>query len=127
MGFSIAGNYLTQYSATRIGIAPGICLGWASGAPNSFADDTRLCRTSASLLTLDNGAAGAATFKAATLQATTSSTTPSLAIKQRYGHDSRATHDLGGIPAWEHRPLPRLADSPLIRESPLPALKQWQR
>jgi hypothetical protein len=80
MGFAIGGNYITQYSAGRIGNAPGVCMGWAPGAPNSNTDDTRLCRTSASLLTLDNGAAGAATFKVATLQATASATTPSLAI-----------------------------------------------
>jgi hypothetical protein len=80
MGFAIGSNYLTQFSAVRVGNAPGVCIGWAPGAPNANADDTTLCRSSASFLSLGNGAGGFGTFKAATLQATTSSTTPSLAI-----------------------------------------------
>lgn len=86
IGFGIGGSYLQQHTATRIGYAPAISLGWASGAPNSFSNDTSLNRISAGVLGVGtSGSSTAGTVQAALFQgmSSTAFTVGAISATQR--------------------------------------------
>ncbi len=73
IGFGIAGSYLQQHTATRIGYARGVVLCWAPSAPNSASNDTNISRVSAGVVGIgSSGGSTAGTIQAAIFQGTSS-------------------------------------------------------